>query len=161
MTDFSLYLSIFFTILAFIKSCKVDDPIIPKNFMERVMRETRYARPEEDQLIPKNLWIGFREVPPPGRMYPHMITILLSALQEGWTISLMDDVSIDDFMSKYYSQSSIYWAYHKINNHARIAASDIWRYCALYAFGGFYLDDDANINMPLSRVSISYSHSEV
>lgn len=65
----------------------------------------------------------------------------------------MDDKDIDVFMKTYYANSSLLWAYELINDKARIAASDIWRYCALYAFGGIYLDDDAFLKEPLDSVS--------
>lgn len=44
----------------------------------------------------------------------------------------------------FYPNTSLLWAYNMINPRARIATADIWRYAALYALGGFYLDDDAS-----------------
>lgn len=82
-----------------------------------------------------------------------MKTLSQKASSAGWTINYLDDKDIDVFMELYYKDSSILWAYRQINARARIAASDIWRYCALYAFGGFYIDDDANIMTPLDEVT--------
>lgn len=36
------------------------------------------------------------------------------------------------------------------------AHADIWRYAALYAFGGFYIDDDADFNESFERVWTQY-----
>ena len=34
-----------------------------------------------------------------------------------------------------------------------VACADMWRYAALYAFGGFYIDDDADFHTPPDQVS--------
>jgi mannosyltransferase OCH1-like enzyme len=95
--------------------------------------------------IPRHLWMGFKTIPPVEERSTYLTSMLDRAAHSNWTIHLMDDKATDDFMEKYYGNTSIYWAYHNINPEVGAAKGDIWRYCALYMFGGFYMDDDAYI----------------
>jgi hypothetical protein len=128
-------------------------PVIPDNFHDLINANgDLYAKPSADKLIPRNMWIGFREIPPESRMYPHMKEMIAIAQQSRWKVHLIDDHAMDDFMYSFYRNSSIYWAFQMINPKGRIAAADMWRYAALYAFGGFYIDDDAYIKTPIEQV---------
>jgi len=68
---------------------------------------------------------------------------------------MLDNTDKDKFMDKYFPGTSILHAYKNINAHAKVAASDIWRYCALYMFGGVYMDDDSSIGVPFEKVTYS------
>lgn len=86
-----------------------------------------YSRPT-DKKIPRNLYIGFYEIPPDENMYPHTSQIIEDAKANNWSIHLMDPSKEDEFMMKYYQNTSILWAYQNINSCCRIGAGDIWRY---------------------------------
>lgn len=66
----------------------------------------------------------------------------------------MDDAAIDSFMTTYFSNTSILWAYQSVHPGAKIAGVDIWRYAALYTFGGFYMDDDADMLTSIEQVRV-------
>lgn len=95
--------------------------------------------------IPRHMWMGFKTIPKPEERSTYLTTVLERAAKANWTIHLMDDKSTDDFMDKYFANTSINWAYRMINPEIGAAKGDIWRYCALYLFGGLYMDDDAYI----------------
>ena len=76
-------------------------------------------------------------------------------MSKDWKIHYFGQIESDNFMNKYYNNTSILWAYNLINPQERISQADIWRYAILYAFGGFYIDDDAFINSNIDRVSSS------
>lgn len=97
------------------------------------------------KLIPRHLWIGFKKIPSPEEMSGHLQQVLERANSTYWTIHLLDDAAQDAFMDKYFHNTSVNWAYHTVNPEIGAAKGDIWRYCALYLFGGFYLDDDSYI----------------
>lgn len=130
-----------------------DLPVIPDNFDELLSSTPLQSTITNNKLVPKNIWISFRELPPKENFtqyYQHLQDIFDKA--SSWTVHMLDDHDIDMFMDSYYRNSSVYHAYHLIHPKLRVASSDIWRYCALYAFGGFYIDDDASIRTPLDEV---------
>lgn len=131
-----------------------DLPILPENFVDLIsdgINEFHYTI-AADKKIPRNLWMGFREVPPKNRMYPHVTKMTSNLAKSNWSVNFFGDSQIDGFMRRYYANTSLLWAYELINPRGRIASSDIWRYSALYAFGGFYIDDDASILQDLEDV---------
>lgn len=99
--------------------------------------------------IPRHLWIGFKKIPSKEERSSYLNSVIDRAESANWTIHLMDDVATDNFMEKYFANTSVHWAYNIINPEVGAAKGDIWRYCALYLFGGFYLDDDAFIGSNL------------
>ena len=107
-----------------------------------------------DKKIPRNLWIAFKEFPTKSTLSIHLQLLFSRASRSRWKIHLMDDTRIDHFMLKYYPDTAVLWAFQKVHPGAKIAAIDIWRYAALYAFGGFYMDDDADMLYSLESVSI-------
>lgn len=109
--------------------------------------------------IPRNLWIAFREIPPENKMYPHMIKMIAQARNDGWNVHLFQQDNEEEFMNTYFHNTSILWAYKLINSEAQAAASDIWRLCVLYAFGGLYIDDDAFIGSSLNSVIRDDEHA--
>ena len=128
-------------------------PVVPIDLFDTVYYDKKYAKPNNVTKIPKNFWINFREIPPEDKFdeyYLHLRWVFNRS--PGWTINFMDEKRRDIFMETYFAGTSILWVYNMIDDIARVAASDIWRYCALYAFGGLYLDDDAYIGTPLDEV---------
>lgn len=134
-------------------------PILPTIFPDwihsnhSINQWNNIATPAPNKSIPRNVWIGFRELPPHDefdRYYSH-INKMMSKSPE-WIPHFFDDKRMDEFMNYYFKESAIHWAYFHLNDQIRVAASDIWRYCAVYAFGGLYMDDDAYIGVPLDEV---------
>lgn len=150
-----LSLIIILYIIVVIKSIELYDlPLIPEGFdnlIENAYNLSLYKR-QEDKKIPRNLFIGFREIPPMSEMYKHTLHIINHAKISNWTINLMDQTLEEEFMNLYYSNTSLLWAYQSINDNVKAAAGDIWRYAALYAFGGFYIDDDAYIETSIEDI---------
>ena len=136
-----------------------EHPVIPANFDELINNEENsklnklsLSKPT-DTLIPRNVWIAFREVPPINFMPDHIKHLVARATEDKWTINLIDGDDAEDlFMKTYYAHTSIFWAYKLLSPAAVVSKVDIWRYCVLYAFGGFYMDDDANIKESLNKV---------
>lgn len=56
-----------------------------------------------------------------------------------WTFLQFDDQECDHFMSLHFG-GEVYEAYRKINPTYGVARADLFRYCAMYTFGGLYLD---------------------
>ena len=100
-------------------------------------------------------------------------------------LPIAGDEEIDRFMTQFFPNTSISWAYNMIHPKSRVAIAgttilihflvlptircfshcvmyvDIWRYAALYAFGGFYIDDDADFNESLDKVWLAMlSHTQ-
>jgi len=78
--------------------------------------------------------------------------MLVRAKKNGWNVFFAGDAEIENFMTMYYPNTSTLWAYNMIHPQARVATADIWRYAALFAFGGFYIDDDANFQTDPDQV---------
>lgn len=132
-----------------------NNPIVPLNLKSLVNSDTMYAKPSDGKRISKNIWINFREIPPKDQFSgccKHLLKIF--QLAPSWTVNYFDEEKRNEFMERYFKGSAIYWAYHIINPQIGVSKSDIWRYCVLYAFGGFYLDDDADMKTPLDQVSL-------
>lgn len=135
-----------------------DADVIPPNLDTLVSNSTHLSNfnhvssTASDKLIPRNLWIAFRIVPPENKMYPHLKTLIPNVKSKGWTVNLIGDHKMDLFMKTFYPDTSLLWAYELIHKEARVAAVDLWRYAALYAFGGVYMDDDADFKTPLDTI---------
>lgn len=89
-------------------------------------------------------------------MYSHITKLCEKLALTNWSINFFGDTSgdFDNFMERYYNNTSLLWAFRLINPRARVAAADIWRYSALYAFGGFYSDDDSTIPGDVEEVCL-------
>jgi mannosyltransferase OCH1-like enzyme len=130
-----------------------DYPLIPPNLDELASNED-FAKTNNLNLstlvgnaIPRNVWIAFREVPPMEFMPENVKKVMEVAKSENWAVNLMDgDDAEDQFMLTYFAHSAIHWAYKLISPAAAVSKVDIWRYCVLYLFGGFYMDDDSSMS---------------
>jgi hypothetical protein len=148
-------------------------PVLPLNFdalitsrENLVKTHTNISGAPTDRLIPRNLWIAFRHVPqkllsifdaqpPQSADNSSLMGMMVAAKQVGWSINLMDgDVAEDLFMETYFPDTSYLWAYNSIGEYAKVSKADLWRYAALYSFGGMYLDDDAFLETPIDKVYI-------
>lgn len=153
-----LILYVLFGIVLGLVASDFEDPNNPWNLpvvFPSLEFDSRYALdvPNYGGKIPPRIWINMREIPPKENFtqyYQHLQNILNTA--PSWTAYFMDEGKKDEFMRTFFKNTSILWAYEQISEDIRVAKSDIWRYCALYRFGGFYLDDDAYIDTPLDQV---------
>ena len=102
--------------------------------------------------IPRHLWMAFKDVPEPEDRRDHLVRMIERNEALNWTIHLEDNAAKTAFMEKYYRNTSVLWAYHSIHPKVGIAAADIWRYCVLWMFGGFYLDDDSYLAATFDEV---------
>lgn len=66
-----------------------------------------------------------------------------------WTFELVDDQRMEEMMRS--MPSRLYRAFLSLNPRLGAARADLWRYCALYTYGGVYIDADVCIIEPLDR----------
>lgn len=108
----------------------IDQPLVPEDL--DTLRNNAYLLqqylPPQDKLIPRNLFMAFREIPPENQMYSHVQKLLNETRAEDWSIHLMDKQLRDEFMNTYYHDTSTLWGYKLINELCHVAATDIWRY---------------------------------
>ena len=133
-------------------------PLFPSNFDLITARESHqnYSY-STDKKIPRNIFINFREVPPKevlysDKYYSNLKSLLEKHITNDWKIHLFGQNERKEFMNKYFNNTSILWAYNQINPIRQVATSDIWRYCALYIFGGLYIDDDIGLHANLDDI---------
>ncbi len=124
-------------------------PLLPSVFPEQIYTNNN------GKLIPRHLWMAFKAIPE-LRQQPDYLTKMLSR-NSGWNVTFADNEYIDAFMDKYYAGTSVHWAYKSVNPKLGVMYADIWRYSALYLFGGLYLDDDSYIESPYDNVSVGMS----
>eukprot|EP01038_Epipyxis_sp_PR26KG_P008204 gene8204-11099_t len=111
-----------------------------------------YYHPDIAQLyhkhIPRLIWVAVKdikdELPGPLKAFFQR--------NSQWNVTICDNSCKDEFMSTVFADTSILWAYNAINPLVGAARADIWRYCVLYTYGGFYIDDDSDIKVPLDDI---------
>ena len=69
-----------------------------------------------------------------------------------WNMYLYGDSEEHEFMERYFQNTSILWAFKLANPKIGVTYSDIFRYCALWLFGGVFMDDDASMATPLHKL---------
>jgi mannosyltransferase OCH1-like enzyme len=106
-----------------------------------------------EKLIPRKIWVGVREKPQnDSSLPPHLKEMFSRAKNDSWEVNILENREQLEFMEKYWSNTSVLWAYKIINPLLGVAACDIWRYATLYKFGGLYLDDDSYIKESLEII---------
>lgn len=101
--------------------------------------------------IPQILWIGFRTAPTAdNETREHILTMFKT--NPNWTVYLYGNDEEHAFMEHYFANTSILWAFKQANPKIGVTYSDIFRYCALWLFGGVFIDDDASIRTPLDKM---------
>lgn len=71
-------------------------------------------------VIPKHLWIGFRERPPGSLIPRHIENMTEEAMRSGWIVDYFGDNEMNLFMETYYRGTSLLWAYKMINDDAKV-----------------------------------------
>lgn len=107
--------------------------------------------PPSGKLIPRNVWIAVRnssETPARHMLGP------TGFLQRNsrWKVSFCGNEEKDAFMHHHFAASKFLWSYYILNPMVGTSKSELWRLAVLYVHGGMYMDDDANIGVPLDDV---------
>ena len=76
----------------------------------------------------------------------------LLSRNSNWLPQVCGNACKDDFMKKYWGDTSAHWAYQQLGAISGAFKADIWRYCVLYTFGGMYIDDDSDLRTPFDEV---------
>lgn len=119
-------------------------------FLPVLPRKMPPVNRSHDKLIPRYLWMAVREIED-----IHNMNAQLPALFErnkNWELKMVDNYNKDVFMNKTFANTSLLWAYHAISPAAGAAKADIWRYAVLWTYGGFYIDDDSDMKVPLDNM---------
>eukprot|EP01031_Cornospumella_fuschlensis_P024212 gene24212-29281_t len=137
-------------------------PVIPDSFPNEVDPRrfgvsSNFSAPSRPgnatKLIPRNFWMAFRNKPTSlsdlGEEHQRMIE---RARDSGWSVFTPGHEEQMQFLEVYYANTSLLWATKLITPSAGASISDIWRVAAVYAFGGFYIDDDSLIGESLETI---------
>lgn len=133
------------TTVAFIE--EYDLPIVP-NHLHKTLEKKSSDRLSNGKFIPSLGWIAIRNASDEHPAH----TSKFIARNRDWSISFCDNAAKDAFMNEYFRNTSLLWAYNIINPIIGTAKAELWRIAVLYVFGGVYMDDDADILVPLSQV---------
>jgi mannosyltransferase OCH1-like enzyme len=90
--------------------------------------------------IPKLLWVTMRTVPSP--LPAHIAAI--AARHPRWHLATVNDTHMDLFFDHVFANTSVHWAYHRLNPALGAAKADLFRYAVVYALGGVYFDADTD-----------------
>lgn len=98
-----------------------------------------------DKKIPRHLWLAVRDLSDEmnWQLPP------LFERNRGWDVNLVTNEMKDIFMETVFANTSTLWAYNTINPAIGAAKADVWRYAALWVYGGVYIDDDSDMKVPL------------
>jgi hypothetical protein len=125
-----------------------DLPLLPAN-PEKYSNYT--ASNETKNKIPRLIWIGFRKAPGVNdNITAHVLKMQKTNFD--FTFHLWGNEEEHHFMETYFFNTSILWAFKHVNPAVGVSYSDIWRLCVLWAYGGFYIDDDSYIDTPLNKI---------
>lgn len=120
-----------------------DLPVLPAN-PPRILGNVSTT----DKNIPRHLWIAVRELK--DELNVQMPNLFKR--NEKWQVHVCSNEIKDAFMNETFANTSLLWAYHMIHPVAGAAKADLWRYAALWTYGGAYIDDDSDMLVPLDRV---------
>jgi Glycosyltransferase sugar-binding region containing DXD motif len=125
-----------------------------KSFLKHLPQSPDLMTPSQvdDKLIPRFIWIAVKNKN--DELPPHLVAFC--SRNPSWLVNICDNDCKDHFMgpSGPFAGTSVSWAYFLINPLTGAAKADIWRYSVLYAYGGFYIDDDSDIATDLDKVSL-------
>ena len=99
--------------------------------------------------IPQLLWIAVRNASQP--LPSHLVNDLFKK-NDKWTVVIVGNAEKDQFIDDVWNGTKVQWMYHAINPSLGAAKADIWRYAALFCYGGFYIDYDANMRTKLDDI---------
>lgn len=112
-----------------------------------------FYKNETYNIISKNVWISFKMKPnSTDDIDEELKNVIYNARMEGWHVYLLGHEEQINFFEYYFPNTSLLWAVKEISPSAAVSVSDIWRVAVTYVFGGFYMDDDADIRHSLNDI---------
>jgi hypothetical protein len=120
-----------------------DNPLLPKTMPRPLPYNSSGGK-----LIPRNVWIAVRNV---SDERPRHLADFVKR-NANWKVYYCGNKEKDEFIETVYANTSILWAYNILNPLIGTAKVELWRLAVLYAYGGLYMDDDANIENPLDDI---------
>ena len=154
-------------------------PVVPAKLPSDDELQRLMYNNSNGKLIPRHLWMAFKEVPEEKDMKDYLIRMFKRNTEKNWILHLEDNKGKLDFMRKYfngklllydlhlspsiltatYSGTSLLWAYEVIHPQVGNSAADIWRYGVLWLLGGLYMDDDSYFEAPFDEVIHSFHYN--
>jgi hypothetical protein len=126
----------------------IESPLAPYN-----MTLPALVHNQTKTNIARNVWVAFKNKPGSlEQLDEELYNIIQNSRKEGWNVYLLGHDEQVNFIERYYPNTSLLWAVKTISPSAAVSVGDIWRVAATYAFGGFYMDDDAYITTSLEKV---------
>ena len=131
-----------------------DLPVIPKTFIEYkdyftdINPNANNKEWSDKKHIPQNIYIAVRNINDsrPNHLGP------FAQKNSNWSIHFCDNANKNHFMQTVFANTSTLWAYEVLNPQIGTSKVEIWRLAILYAWGGMYMDDDANFGTNLDDV---------
>ena len=124
-------------------------PLLPADdFLERTL-DPVLLRIGRRHNIPRILWIAVKNAS--EELPSHLVQDLFKK-NDLWKVVIMGNREKDEFMDTVWNGTRVQWMYHLIHPNLGAAKADIWRYAALYCYGGFYIDYDANMKVKLDDI---------
>jgi hypothetical protein len=123
-------------------------PMFPPDGIQHKFNQFTYNSPSDGKFIPRNVWVAVRNST--DKLASHMVKFI--ERNHKWNVHIHGNSEKDLFMSTYFANTSVNWVYNLLNPAIGCARPEIWRLSVLYLFGGFYIDDDANINTSLDEI---------
>ena len=121
--------------------------------IERSHFEERTRRGNDDlrgRRIPPVIWQTWRNKPDPATPLGRQVR-LLKARNPAHEYHFVDDKAQAAFMRTNFT-GEISKAYFSIDPENGAARADLWRYCVLYRYGGWYIDLDVGCRAPLQEL---------
>ena len=114
------------------------------HFEEKTRRGTDDLR---ERRIPPVIWQTWRSQPRPETPLGRQVR-LLKARNPSHQYHFVDDAAQASFMRTNVT-GDVSKAYFSIDPENGAARADLWRYCVLYRYGGWYIDLDVGCRAPL------------
>lgn len=126
-------------------------PVIPLDTQTNARLKADKRDPITGKFIPRLCWIAVRNASEALPQH-YLGNIGFIARNNHWKVNFQGNKEKDAFMREAFHDSSFLWAYEVLNPLIGTAKAELWRLGVLYVHGGMYMDDDANIGVPLDEV---------
>jgi hypothetical protein len=122
-------------------------PLISKSTEQEIQQKID-KKFDNGKYIPNTVWIAVRNSS--DVKFAHSVNFI--ARNPDWKVNFCGNEEKDSFLQEYFKDTSFLWAYETINPVIGTAKAELWRLAILYIYGGVYLDDDADVGVPLSNI---------
>ena len=137
-------------VLALLAALAITFVLTENRRIERSHFEGRTRRGNDDlraRRIPPVIWQTWRSQPDPATPLGRQVR-LLKARNPAHEYHFVDDKAQAAFMRTNFT-GEVSEAYFSIDPENGAARADLWRYCVLYRYGGWYIDLDVGCRTPL------------